>query len=455
MKLNCVIGAGIFAAVLGGWSGAASAESITAALASAYTNNPDILAATLGAQVAAEGIVRAKSAAMPNLYGSLGVNDSYNVTSPTSPGVPTNSLSSSISLNYTQNIFDGGVVNAQVEAARANAEAQLESVRSTEQNVLFNAALAYVSVVRDSKIAALRADSVKFLQAQLQAAKDRLNVGEGTQTDVVQAQASYAQSLADQQTAISNLAVSQANYVRYVGHQPSGLTLTFPYEKMLPATLDQAFALADQNHPAIRGALAQVRAAKANADAAKGAFGPSLSVQGAMSSTSYLTSGSASVGASVGLSLRVPLYQGGALGSAERQTNLQQIQSEVSSQSTRDLIRAQIAQSWSSIKSAATLIAAVQSAEDAAKQVLNSVGEEFKVGQKTTLDVLNAQSSLTSVQISKATAEANRVSAAFSLLSSLGRLSAKELGLAVELRKPEAYRAKVEDIWQELRAVPN
>lgn len=448
MDFTRVLRAGAMATAMAFWGSSVSAEPIAAALASAYTNNPDILSAVLAAQASAENIVTAKAGLMPNISASAGLTDSFSVTG------QTNSLSSSVSLNYSQNIFDNGVTDARAEAARAGAEAQMHAVKNTEQNVLLSAAQAYINVVRDRSIVQLRRETVAFLEAQVQAADDRLGVGEGTQTEVSQAQSRLAQSLADQQSAASNLAVSEANYVRYVGHAPSSLVLEFPFESKLPTSVEQAQALADAGHPAIMASLAQVRAAKAQSEAAKSAYGPTVSVSGGVSANNNFTSGMGGVSGSIGISVRVPIYQGGSLGANIRQTNLGEIRSEVDSHSVRDLIRAQIAQAWSSLRTAAAFIAAVQAAEDATQQVLNAVNEEFQVGQKTQLDVLNARSDLTSVQISKVQAQATRVTAAFSLLAATGRLTAADLGLAVNQRNPDTYRQKVEDVWQELRAIP-
>lgn len=437
----------------------ASAESLTSALASAYTNNPDILASAIAAQSAAEGIVSAKAGLMPNLglNGTLGAS-ATNTTSVQNPTGDTSfGMSSGVSLGYSQTLFNSGATEANVEAARAQADAAIEQARNTEQSVLLSAAQTYVNVVVNSRILALRQDAVDYYEAQVQAADDRLNVGEGTQTEVAQAQAQLAQALASQQSAASDLAVAEANYIRYVGHAPSALSFDFPFENKLPTSLEAANRLAEVNHPGLRAAEASVRAAKAGADAAQAAFGPSLSTSGSLGFNQSWAAGggSSAASASINLTLSVPLYSGGARGANARASNLSQINAEMTAQSTHDMIRASIAQAWSSLKTSAATIAAVQAAENATQRVLDAVTEEFGVGQKTQLDVLNAKSNLTDVQISRISAESGRFIAALSLLSAVGRMSATELGLPVEVRSPQAYRAKVEDIWQDLRAVPN
>lgn len=446
---------GLMALVLMGTT-AVRAESMTEALASAYRNSPDIISAQVSAKAQAETIVRAKSGLLPNIGAGLGVSDNFSIT-PTqnSPGGPSNAAQASLSLTYSQTIFDNNRTAAAVEAARAATEAQQFSAIATEQSVLFAAAQAYVQVVQNTRIVALNQENVSFYRAQVQSASDRLDIGEGTRIDLAQAQSALAQANANYQSAVSNLQTAKANYVRYVGHQPSNLRLNFPYERLLPQTVAAAESLADSQHPAIRAALASVRAADANAQAAEAAFGPTVSLNGSLNGTNSLTSSSNSVGGQVSLQLSVPIYSGGALGASARQANLNQIGSELNARSTREQVRAQIASSVASLRSAAALIAAVQTAEDSSRLALNGVMEEQNVGQSTTLDVLNARNNLVNVQITRVNAEATRVLAAFTLLSSVGRLTADALNLPVVVRKPDEYRQKVEDIWQDLRAVPN
>ncbi len=459
MKLERVARVAALALMAGLTASGASAESLASALASAYTNNPEILAASLAAQSAAEGIVIAKSGLMPTLglTGTLGAS-ATNTTSAKNPtGDMSSSMSGSVGLGYSQTLFDSGATDASVEAARAGADQAIESARNTEQTVLLAAAQAYVNVVVATKTVALRQDAVSYYQAQVQAANDRLNVGEGTQTEVAQAQAQLASALADQQGAVGNLASYEASYVRYVGHAPKALSFTFPFENKLPASLEQALALAEANHPGLRAAEAAVRAAKATTDAAQAAFGPTLTTSGSLGfDQSWSAAGGGSAAnASIQLKLSIPLYVGGKLGANARKSNLGQINSEMTALATYDTLKASIAQAWSSLKTSAATIAAVKASENAYQKVLDATTEEFSVGQKTQLDVLNAKSNLTNVQITLLNAQSGRFVAALSLLSSVGRMSASELGLPVELRTPDAYRAKVEDVWQDLRAIPN
>jgi outer membrane protein len=156
---------------------------------------------------------------------------------------------------------------------------------------------------------------------------------------------------------------------------------------------------------------------------------------------------------SVSLSLTVPLYAGGSLGASVRKANLEQIQSEVDALSTRDQVRESVISAWSSMQNAIAQIQSAESAVASGQLVVEGLIQERDVGQRTTLDVLNAQAELTSAREGLISATSSRVIAAFALVAATGRLSPAELGLNVEVKSADGYIATVEDVWQELRAI--
>ncbi|HUV32112.1 MAG TPA: TolC family outer membrane protein, partial [Devosiaceae bacterium] len=368
-------------------------------------------------------------------------------------GTTTDTGSGSLSLSYNQRLFDNLRTDAQIDQARAFADVASQGLRNAEQNVLLSAATAYVDVVRDTELTSLRSDNVSFLQAQVQSAQDRLSIGEGTRIDLSQAEARLAQAVASYRSAVNSLQASRASYARWVGHAPSGLSSGFAFGAMLPASLDAALYAADNNHPAILSAQAQVEAARYGTDAALRAFGPTLDLVGSISSSFSTTGTSPSAMGSVRLSLSIPLYSGGALGSSARRASLAQTQSELDALLTRNEVRESVIAAWSGVQTAIAQIESAQSAVGASQIALDGVIEERNVGQRTTLDVLNARAELTSAREALISAKASRLVAAFSLIAATGRLSAAELHLPVTIRSAAGYTNAVEDVWRELRTV--
>ena len=454
MLFSRSVRAGALALIFCSLPALAHAETLREALTSAYVNNPAILSALLNVKSTAENIALAKSAKLPTIGATISGQNSYTFDGTSSLGVPT----VNVGLSYNQTIFDNFQSDADIEAARAITEASRYSLQNSEQNVFLAVVQAYMDVIRDTQLIQLRQENVTFYQAQLQSAKDRLDIGEGTKIDVSQAEARLAQGTASYQAAVASLQTSQASYERYVGHKPRNLTTTYRLGTLMPKSLDAAINEAVSSHPAILAAKAGVRAAQANSDSANAAFGPTLNFTSSIGSTvlgpgSLLGPNDPSPRVSAGFSLSIPIYGGGRYGASIRKANIEQIKSEVDALATRDQIKESVISAWSSLTNANAQIASANTAVASGELSLEGVVQSRDVGQSTTLDVLNAQSELTSIREGLIQANAAKVLASFALVAATGHLTAADLSLDVEVKTGEDYIAKVEDVWQELRAL--
>ena len=428
--------------------GGAQAQSIAQALTVAYDHAPDLQAALLSAKSAAENVALAQAGKRPTIGASISGAHNWNLVG----GTVSESNSLTTGLSYNQTVFDNFKTDAQIEAARAGAEAAEYQIRNTEQNVLLAVVQAYMSVLSDRQLVALRQENVNFFQAQLQSARDRLDVGEGTRIDVAQAEARLAQGDAAYRAALSSLEISQATFQRYVGVAPQNLDSSHNYGRLVPSSLQAAIAEAEGGHPAILLSKAAIRAAQAGTDAAQASFGPTASVTGTVGSR-YTGGPTDGFSGSIGFTVTIPLYAGGAIGANVRKANIEQIKSEVDAMSAYDQIREAVISAWAGIQSADAQISAANSAVSAGRTVLEGVIQERDLGTRTTLDVLNAQAELTTAREGLINASTNKVIATFSLLSAMGHLTATDLGLAVEVKSAVRYNQAVEDVWQELRTV--
>jgi outer membrane protein len=450
MLFKSVLRAGAVAAALALLPGVAQAETLREALERAYVNNPNIMSALLSVKSAAEDIALRKAGKLPQISANASVSGSYAVTG----GTFTPGYSYRLGLSYQQNLFDNFQTEAQIEQARALSELSKYALRNAEQNVLLSVATAYMNVVRDTQLVALRAENVEFFQAQVDSSDSRLRLGEGTQIEVSQSRARLAAATASYRAAIASLQTSQASYQRWVGRKPQNLQASYNFNGSLPRSIEEATASAESNHPAILTARAAIRAAMAGSDAAKAAFGPTLNLIGSLCGVGCFGSpDQPGMTGSVGLQLSVPIYAGGALGASVRKANIEQIQSEVDALATRDQVMESVISAWSSMQNATAQIESAQSAVESGQLVVQGTIQERDVGQRTTLDVLNAQAEVTSAREGLISASSARVIASFALLAAAGRLSATDLHLNVEVHSADGYIATVEDVWQELRAI--
>ena len=427
------------------------AETIHGALARAYQNNASMNSARAGVRVTDENVAIAKSGWRPfvGATGSLGYTSNNN-TSRIATG--------SFGVQIQQSLFDGFQTLNNVRAAEAQVRAANESLRNTEQDILFNAAAAYVDVLRDRQIAVLRERNLEFLGEQVRAASSRFEVGEGTRTDVAQTQAQQAAAVAQLSAARAQVLASEAAYLQLVGDKPGRLEPAGPVAKLLPGGMDAALGAALNEHPVVMAMLHFVDAASFQVKSAEGALLPQLNAQAGVTHSYRHTeiNGLPGVGAqgdgssesaSVGLNLTIPIYQGGLASAQVRKSKQSLGQARIEVDVARDQVRAAVTSAWTQYVAAREVVAAGRELVSAAQLALNGVIEERNVGQRTTLDVLNAQADVITAQINVASAERDVVAASYAILSSMGRLSPQRLGLNVAVYDPREHYDAVKNKW--------
>lgn len=426
-----------------------NAETIFGALAKAYENNSELNAARAGVRVRDEGVALAKSGYRPRVTGTAGITNSSDDSRFGGAGV----TSASFGIEISQSLFDGFQTRNNVRAATSAVMAQRENLRNTEQNVLFDTAQAYMDVVQNRRIADLRQQNLAFLDEQVRAAQARFDVGEGTRTDVEQARASRSAAQAQLEAARAAAISSAAIYRQLTGSEPSGLKAASALGH-LPGSLTSAEQIAFVEHPAIRVNNYLVDAGSFGVKAAEGAFLPQVGLSASVSRdySSRTASGSyTGNAASIGAKVTVPIYQGGQASASVRQKKEELGQARINIDVARDQVRAAVTSAWAQLEASRASVKANQETLRASRLALDGVVQERDVGQRTTLDVLNAQANVLAAQISLVQAERNVVVSSYALRSATGRLTAEKLGLKVALKNPEEHFEAVKDKWYGLR----
>ncbi|WEX87233.1 outer membrane channel protein TolC [Sinorhizobium garamanticum] len=427
------------------------AETISGAMAKAYANNPDLNAARAGLRATDEGVPIAKSGYRPQISASA----TGTLTRTDIEKTGTLDLhSGQLGISITQMIFDGFQTLNNVRAAESNVFSSRETLKANEIQILLAAAQAYANIARDQQVVSIRRQNLAFLREQLNASQARLEVGEGTRTDVSQAEAELANAQSLLVSAIAQLKQSEAVYVQIVGAAPTGIRQPAPASKSMPRSLDQAVATGLRENPQILAAQYAVDSAGFQVKSAEGTMLPGVVLQGAVTrNTGNAGQGLDDTTASITARVEVPIYQGGAEYGQIRQAKEILGQQRILVDSARASVQQTVVSAYAQLDSALARITASRSQIAAANLALEGVIEERKVGQRTTLDVLDSQQDVLDAQESLAAAQRDAVVASYSLLAATGRLTVKSQGLAVaEYRSEEHYEA-VKDKWFGLRTV--
>lgn len=426
-----------------------SAQTIEDALAKAYLNNPTLLSARAGLRATDEAVPQA----LANWRPTVEVTSSYGAeVARSNTSTETDRTQSrrpkDIGISLTQPLFRGGRTLAATSGAENEIRAERARLLDSEQNILLQAATAYLNVYRDKAVLRLNTNNEEVLQRQLEATRDRFEVGEITRTDVHQAEARLARSKADRIQSEGDLETSQANFLNIVGEiAPTSLELP-AREFNLVGTGEEAVQIAVVNNPGVIAAEFDRRQAMDNVDEVWGELLPELELTA--SSTRALqgtTENSTRTTHEIALNLTVPIYQQGEVYSRLREARQEAAESTLTIDTERRDAAEAATQAFKSLVTARAQVDAFKTQIEANIVAHEGVQREAAVGSRTVLDILDAEQELLDSRVSHVRAERDELVAVFELLSAMGRLTAKDLGLSVDLYDPREHYNEVRDKW--------
>jgi outer membrane protein len=443
----------------------ALADTLEAALASAYINNPQLNAQRALVRATDESVPTALAGYRPRAVATANIGvQSLSTTireigSTTPPGAPASLFSQrgvnmphGVGATVTQTLFNGFQTANRTRLAESQVYAARETLRGLEATVLLNAATAYMNLLREAGILELQRSNLDVLTEQLRQTKARLESGNVTATDVSQSEARLNVGRTQLFAAEANYASARAVYRQVIGLDPGRLAPASPVDRFTPRTLAAAMADGIAQNAAVATAQHNVDIALHQVKVAEGALYPTLSLQGAVQQN-YETALNQlqSFSAAGTLQYSAPLYQGGAEYAAIRQAKETQGQKQLELSVARDQARVGVQQAWAQLDAAKSSIESTRNQVKAAEGALNGVREEARLGQRTTLDVLNAQQELVNARIALVVAQRDRLVNSYALLAAVGRLAPQVLGLQVPSYDPQVHYHQVRDAWVGVR----
>ena len=450
LKAALVAGAAALAAPV-----AANPDTLQEALIAAYQNNPTLLGARAQQRAVDETVPIARADGLPSLDATAQYTEFLKQSS-NSFTAPTRVLGANLDLSVP--IYSGGAVKNGIRAAQTRVQAGQADLRGTEASIFSQAVGAYMDVIRDQAIVGLSRSNTKVLEVNLKAASDRFEIGDLTRTDVAQSNSRLALARGDYRTAQANLISSRERYIRIVGKPPVDLQPPPPLPGF-PATVEEAEDVALADNPDLIAAKERSKAAGYDIDVAGAGRLPRLSVFSGSAYSNFLNTLGGGAGgfafaqtsttAQAGVRASIPIFQGGRPAALERRAQAQAeatYENEIAVE--RDVI-AQVRSAWSSYQAATSIIATNQVAVDASSLSLEGVRAENTVGNRTILNILDAEQEVLRAQVQLVTARRNAYVAGFTLLAAMGRAEAGKLGLeAGPLYDPAVnYRRVKGKIW--------
>jgi outer membrane protein len=434
----------------------ARADTMEAALLRAYQNNPQLNAQRASVRATDEGVPQALSGYRPKVaVTASGGGQFTNQLANTSIGQKIEEGPQgpdAAGATVTQTLFNGNQTANKVRAAESQVSGAREGLRLLEQSVLLAAATVYMDYLRDAAILEVQRSNTRVLEETLRQTRKRYGAGLVTPTDVAQSEAQLAAGRTQELAAEATLTTTRANFRRIIGNEPGQLAPGSPVDRYLPETLRDAADITLTENPNVTSAMYGIDVGFLNVKINEGALFPTVSLQASVQKTWQQTiTQIRQFNASAAAQVSVPIYQGGAEYSLIRQSKETVEQQRFNLEQVRDQARADLITAWGQLLAGKAQIASSQAQVEASEIALLGTRKEATVGQRTVLDVLNAQQALVNARVALVTAQHDRVVASYAVLSSIGRLSPLVLHLATPVYDPSVHYHQVRDNWTGVR----
>ncbi|MCP5087582.1 MAG: TolC family outer membrane protein [Rhodobacteraceae bacterium] len=417
---------------------ASQTTSLADALALAYTTHPRLRVQQATVRSADEDVISSRGNLLPSLSQSGSLSRGYDLGDTFGPfGSNPEPTTLGLDTTLSQQLWDGGRDKLDVEGARMSMLAARQTLKSLEQDVLFSTVESFMNVRRDQEFVRLARNNVRVLREQVRAAKDRFEVGEVTRTDVSQAQARMAAALSSLEANRGALQRSVDSYVSIVGIQPKNPRNPPPAPK-IPDTAGKAEAIAIKNHPRIKQAQYEAKAAKYALHAVYKNRSPVLT--GSLIYSQRLNLGNdffTTNQVTAQVSGTMPIYSGGQLDSARRKAFAVTEQAEANVQLQGYVTRQSVRNAFTSWQVAGASIRSGREQVRAAQVAFDGVKEEAKLGARTTLDTLDAEQEVLTARSNLVASIRDEYVATYLVLAEMGLLTAQHLNLGVPIYNPE------------------
>ena len=430
------------------------ANTLEEALSLAYKNNPSIQAKRSDLRANDELVSISSSEFFPKIrfVGSYGESiTNYNKTDEIKlkPRVA--------KIESEQIIFSGGrLVNNRYQSLNFVAASRAD-LNILEQEILFSAAEAFFNVLTSQKILELREVNLDVLNERLEVAKIQFEVGELTLTDVAQSEARLSLSKANLAEARSNLERSKAIYKSIIGVIPTNLSNDF-ISFTLPKTLEEALSIANVKSPYIKFAEKSELSSRYGIKSAKSKLLPSISLIGEFSNSEELLFSIDGDAYQVMGVLSMPIFSGGLNWSNIRKAQEINIRDKFQLTEAKRFVIQEVKSAFAQYNSSLIKVNSSKKQFEANKIALEGVKEEFELGTRTNLDVLDAEQEFLDSQVSMISSENNSKLSMFYLLLSIGSLNPDVLSLPVSKYDPNFNYNKVKNIklgWKRFKDIKN
>lgn len=403
----------------------AQADTLQQAIHTTLKTNPDVLATISERQAVSKEIDQARAGYFPTI--DLGVGTGWESTdnpATRSRGDGEIHLNrDEASLNLRQMLYDGSLTKNEVERHKARTDSRAHSVYSVAENTALEATEAYLNVLRRQQLVELAQTNLESHQRTHDQITLRSERGVGRRADMDQSLGRLALAETNLMAEQSNLRDAETNYLRVIGVASTSLSEPLSPEPSLPMTVEEAVNIAVQNHPTLRSAQADVVSANAQHDVTRAAFLPRVDfelgtradhdIDGVRGSDKDVTAM---------FRLRYNLLNGGKDKARREETAFLINQAAEVRNNTRRQVEQNVRLSWNALQTVRRQMSYFQQYAESAAKTREAYQQQFNIGQRTLLDLLDSENELFRARISLTNAQYDELFTMYRVLNSTGSL---------------------------------
>ncbi len=428
-----------------GWLAAApaDAQSIRESAQNAIRTNPRVDVVTSNRQAVEQELARARGQYLPqvDVRAGAGPEYTYNNNTRAQPGGGSTTLTRTEAVvTATQRVFDGWETDSEVERQKARGVSAARRVGETSETIALDAIEAHIDVVRQRQLLRLAEDNVEVHRSMLQRVRQRARGGAAGTSDIDQVQARLDTAIATASETRGALQDAENRYLYIVNQRAGQLAPPDMPPAALPADLDDAVERARRQNRTIKVNEADVVVADREIDLADSSFYPRLNIElaGGLNNDLDGVKGPDNDAAAL-LVFRWNLYRGGS-DIAQRRVALGRMSQAMAQRSVSfRQAEEETRRSWVAFQTATDRLPSLQSAALQNRSVRDAYTRQFfDLGQRSLIDVLNAENELFVSNGRLVSAQAARVFATYRLFAAMGELVTM---LALDL-PPEADEKK-------------
>jgi outer membrane protein len=411
----------------------ANAETFFSALKKAYQNNPELNAERESLNISEQELNISKSSYLPTvtLSGSKSEEDTEKLTDRIGADTTITDVDPTVkSITITQTLIDFGR-GAELAKSKIGINLAKAKLLKKEQEILYKAIEAYTGLVSAKEKLEINKSNVNLLERQVETDRIQLERGKITLSDVAQSESSFAEAQAKLIKAENDLLTSKLNYENIIGklNDLEDLDKNSINDINLPDQLSEAVNISKKKNPNLIIAQLEYEQSKKDTTSARSDLAPTASLSFDRSKSDDLSSTiDEREKDTLKATITWPFFSGG-----KNYANLNKSKSLETQKNLLldDMIKknqTNVASAWSNYQSNKSLLNSVRAQVDAAEIANEGIVAEYNSGSdRTTLEVIQSNSSLLNAQISLADSERNYILSQFNLLKSVGLLNSEYL----------------------------